>query len=183
MIFIFIFYSNRYLFPFTHSIFLSLHHFFFLLFVFFFFKMKEFKTAVMQSFQSFTVLMSKSKPTLIAAQTNTLKNFSHVLHDLCKIYHIIELADIGCTLINSSNYDEQRKQLNLVKLGLLHKLVVGSFYRDVDTRAVLMPTLLNTLVMHLDKSEEEMLECVSVLGTLLDLIQTEFEVTITPSLS
>ena len=41
-----------------------------------------------------------------------------------------ELADLACTLANSIPYDEAKKQLSIEKLGFLHELVAGSFYRD-----------------------------------------------------
>ena len=40
----------------------------------------------------------------------------------------------------------------------------------------MMPTLLNLLSLHLDKSVEETLECVEILGVLFDCMHLEFEV-------
>jgi dedicator of cytokinesis protein 1 len=132
---------------------------------------EEFLSSLMQVLDLFNQLMSQSSRTLIGAQTIALKNFSAMLHELSKIFEIGEIAKIACTFLMSIPQDEAMKQLNLEKLNLMHELVSGAFYQNAEARSQLMPTVVHLLALHMEKSEEELIQCIDILGTLLDTIQ------------
>jgi hypothetical protein len=133
------------------------------------------KLQLSECLKGFNSLMSQTAPSLIGAQTLALKNFSSMMHDLARIFDISELASVACTFLCSIPYEESKKQLNQEKLNLLHELISGSFYKNPEARTVMMPTLLNLLSLHIDKSPEEVLQCAEILGVIFDYIQTKTE--------
>lgn len=134
----------------------------------------DFKQNLMECLASFNALMMQTAPALIGAQATALKNFGFMLFDLSKIYEVSDLATIACTFICSIPFDESKKALNAEKLNLIHELVSSIFYTKPESRATLIPTVLNMLSLHMDKGQDSLVQCVSILGTMLDRIQMEF---------
>ncbi len=133
-------------------------------------------------------LMLKTEREFIGAQTVALKNFMSIFTDLEKIYNITERSKIAINFINSVNYDESRKLLNLEKLQLILNLVESDlFLHDgtsfshlfcslsnsfTEVRGIMMPTLAKHLKQHLNgASADDVLKCGKILQMIIESIQ------------
>ncbi len=144
--------------------------------------------------------MKRTSPEFIGVQTLALKvstcrilihcqNFSSMFQDLGLIFDIKELSGIASRFIESVQYGENLKLMNMEKLQLIHKLVCSELFLQqgircvcgehslvLDARSVLMPTILQQIRKHITSStQDEVVQSTKILSVILDLIQTKLQ--------
>lgn len=72
--------------------------------------------------------MKKTSPEYRGAQANALKSFTSLIGDLTKIFDPKEISQIVNDFIASIQYSPSAKLLNMEKLQMIQKLIVGSLF-------------------------------------------------------
>eukprot|EP01114_Cavostelium_apophysatum_P014920 TRINITY_DN3977_c0_g1_i2.p1 TRINITY_DN3977_c0_g1~~TRINITY_DN3977_c0_g1_i2.p1 ORF type:complete len:1173 (+),score=379.10 TRINITY_DN3977_c0_g1_i2:1536-5054(+) len=131
-----------------------------------------FKKDLLDVLGGFNMLMKKKSPEFVGAQTLALKNFTSMFQDLGQIFDIRELSDIACKFIESVQYSDSLKLLNLEKLSLIQKLISAELFLNEDSRRLLLPIITKQMRQHIvSPSHDEIAQCSVILSEIVDSMQ------------
>ena len=133
-----------------------------------------FKKDLLDFLTTFNQFMSKTSPEVIGAQTLALKNFSSMSQDLKSIFDVKEYCAITIKFIESVQYTENFKLMNIEKLQLIHKLVSSDLFVNKESRDLLVPLVISQVKIHIVSSiPEEVSQCTLLLTAVIDSVQTK----------
>jgi hypothetical protein len=94
--------------------------------------------------------------------------------DLKQIFDVKEYCAITIKFIESVQYSENFKLMNLEKLQLIHKLVSSDLFLNNESRALLVPLVISQVKLHISSSiPEEVSHCTSMLSAIIESVQTK----------
>eukprot|EP01119_Soliformovum_irregulare_P019984 TRINITY_DN6420_c0_g1_i1.p1 TRINITY_DN6420_c0_g1~~TRINITY_DN6420_c0_g1_i1.p1 ORF type:complete len:1484 (+),score=565.54 TRINITY_DN6420_c0_g1_i1:731-5182(+) len=135
----------------------------------------SFMSDLLAMFQSVNALMARTDPEFRGPQVNAIKNFGSAIMDLGRVFDVSQLSALIRDFVDSIQYDQNLKLHNMEKLYMLGKLLRASIFKEEVGREIITPLIMKNIAIHLGgPNEEEKCECITVLNSLLYLIESKY---------